>query len=899
MLRIVRRKIASSLSEIQLGEDFLYNSWLREHPHTNVAIGSLSSAVNESLQVGLSIDEPYASQHFFLLPEAELYPEDNIYFFQKVKTNAIFFTLLIVPSKVFYHNDLEQHRQIVNSVNYDFSFASGSGYDIPVRFALPEPVDYRFALIVPASKDYLESLRVKVVEIKLLKMDELFKGGGIKSGWFKIGLLDKLKIKKLKIKPITNRVPKIFKVRVPEVGKFRIYVSKLSMKEFNPARVSKTPNLSIKAPLRALNNFNFECTNSLKFYDAHSSGVEEVLTDELQSLKSPEAVKDVVSLILKKAHKVTWEKREKATIVLKKHEDEMAKFLSESDYAFLGAERGIDRIKASVAALDFLFNNKIIHSALIVSNKYEIGTEKIDPVLQNQNGWIGKLNTLAPGLSTSIIKGDDDERADAWHKSALVYLADYKTVVNDFNLNIVEQNRLNKFDCIIFDEVQEAFELEKSGDFLRAVKPAALWTLSSVIKEELIGKLNDAFNNDVAIGHKKLLKLNSVSSDDERIIINEYWLHFDEHQLFEYKETLKECRKELKRVLESGNPFRFQANIFTLLHQLYQVSNFAHGYDESPKSELLMHHLRIIKENEDKVIIISQYYRRGTKKLENLLDKQKISYVSAPNGLSNDELKKAISLFKTKKSVTAFVTNIKENRLDFGSFVVPYVIRFDSWWNPAVVFRTADMFDHNIPSDKNNKIRVFTYNMLDSIEEKVKVLMLERGLTDDNILQTLPVNKFNELIRIEDWLEIFEMPVERTIDMDKLIADTVEQLRALSLADYRATLSRFFFVLGYTNIDILEHENSASFDITGEAKIGRAQVHLFGRVILEKEVTANHIRQLAIDTSGINGANIFIFTKGEFSDNSRKLAAIRKNITLMDDKRLAKYLVNLNLIQTS
>ena len=142
-----------------------------------------------------------------------------------------------------------------------------------------------------------------------------------------------------------------------------------------------------------------------------------------------------------------------------------------------------------------------------------------------------------------------------------------------------------------------------------------------------------------------------------------------------------------------------------------QETILAHGQDESPKSDLLLQHLEILKRNGKKAIIISQYDRQGTKKIERLLDMSKISYTTAPASLSADEMQKAIKIFKEKDSITAFLTNAKEVRLNLGDFVVPYIIKFDTWWNPTLIWQLQDLFKLSDDDLQKKNINVFSYKM--------------------------------------------------------------------------------------------------------------------------------------------------------------------------------------------
>jgi hypothetical protein len=105
----------------------------------------------------------------------------------------------------------------------------------------------------------------------------------------------------------------------------------------------------------------------------------------------------------------------------------------------------------------------------------------------------------------------------------------------------------------------------------------------------------------------------------------------------------------------------------------------------------------------------------------------------------------------------------------------------------------------------------------------------------------------------------------------------------------------FFFTIGYAKIKILKHKNSESFDITGEGKSGNQNVYLFSKVLLDEIITREKIKQIIADVSLAQKNNTFIITRGKFEKGCTEIA--KNNVTLLDVKKLAEYLVNLGLVQ--
>ena len=213
-----------------------------------------------------------------------------------------------------------------------------------------------------------------------------------------------------------------------------------------------------------------------------------------------------------------------------------------------------------------------------------------------------------------------------------------------------------------------------------------------------------------------------------------------------------------------------------------------------------------------------------------------------------------------------------------------------------MLWLTKNLFDLSESKNGENVINVFTYKMLDTIDELIKRILISKNLIDDNIISVIRPTTVNDLISVDEWLKIFDMPVnDEQENLQTLYDETVENLNNLSPKDFRATLSRFFVTLGYTNIKILEHENSESFDISGKGKSGNQNVQLFSKVLMDEIITRKKIKEIIFDVSSSQKNNTFIITRGKFENGCTEIA--KNNVSLLDVEKLAEYLVNLGLVQ--
>ena len=908
MLRSVRKKLASTITHIEGAEDFYFSSWLRMPKDEQVELGEITSSLQDTSHLEQDIPLPDNREALIGLGSSEVLPEIVNYNFSKIKSNTVFFMMHTVSSKTITISEIEPKPAGYTAKMIEFLLPDAAIRDIRLKFFTYEPVEYKmlidypapasykFNLDIPEVTDRLSEMVPEVYNIDLLKVEEFEDAVGVVEIYkIDISSIIKGKSKKIAIQKI-KKPKKVYKVKVPDMGKYASNLSEVRIKMLNSPDILETVRISFPDASILSEEVTLTATLPYKYYDASDEELIEVSDFQVNELKHPKAVKDILKFLLKNVHKVEWAKRKDPQFPLEKYEDAGAKFLAEHDYALLQDEFGLNKEKETIAAFKFLFDSRQFRSLLIVSPRNKIGNA--EHAIKHIKGadWSNELSRWAPELSYLHVCGRDDDRVGLWNKPALIYLVDYETIINDSSSNIVEAGQLNRFDCIILDEVQQLLQRgEKGSKLLSSLKPNALWALSSLIEPSLKEKVNKKLNEKIQIENAKIRSKEKIGGKAPLFIWKENWLSHDEEQVREYNETIVDCQKDLRRVLETGNPFRFQANIYTLLHRLKQVSNFAPGNSESPKTDLLCEQVSIIAKNKKKVLILSQYDRLGTKKIQKVLEEKGFNFILAPNSLSDEDMNKSLALFKNKKDITAFVTDAKLTRLKFSDYNIPYIIKFDQWWNPASVWEVEDLFDLSEDKSFKEKINVYSYRVYNSIEEGIKKLLSDKNLLNKNIMDILPPKVLDELVSVDEWLNFFNMP---TGEKDEKVLPAADQvlnfLKISTLNFFRTILSKFFYKIGYTNIDIVDEEGTSSFNVVGEGKRNKRSLYLYARIILDDIGKVKTVKEVSMEVGSSQNNKIFIITKGKFEKGCERI--IRDNVTLLDGSALANYLIHFGLI---
>jgi hypothetical protein len=162
-------------------------------------------------------------------------------------------------------------------------------------------------------------------------------------------------------------------------------------------------------------------------------------------------------------------------------------------------------------------------------------------------------------------------------------------------------------------------------------------------------------------------------------------------------------------------------------------------------------------------------------------------------------------------------------------------------------------------------------------------------------MEILPPKVLDELVSVDEWLSFFNMPTGEKEEKELPTADQALKLIKKSTLNYfRSILSKFFFKIGYTNVDIVDEEGTSSFNVVGEGKRNKRKFNLYARIILDDIVKVKTVKEVSMELGSSQNNKIFIITKGRFSKGCEKV--IRGNVTLLDGKALAGYLIHFGLI---
>ncbi len=921
----IRLKAAHYVSSVDGAENFLWNKWLRPADTELKVIAELNSELLNTDNIVLTILTPEIKSFTFRFVRVKTFKSSPKHLSIKSKTNRIFFgmgtTLLYsIPfkfsaelKKIFSAEEEYQNSSILYNINdenlkeidkqlipalQNFSEVLDNNYwtgenknkafvksinfehkpqirKVEYNINIPTSNETEFRFAEPQVEDHLAKLIPKIYNVELLTIIE----GNYLQGKYlqtKIDLLDSS--------------PKTYKAKVVEL----------------PEKTS-----TFEIPVLSDLHFQFYSTNPFQSLTADSVKEKEIEFTKLNlqdgrsklnqfkqfttslRIKQPMTVEtdpDILDKMLQPEINLSEEEENQLLKDLYPFQKEGAKFLAENKKAVLSDEMGLGKSIQAVLGLKYLFIKREIKSVLVLTNDYVKGDKIPARMFGSTDNWAGIFKSFTPDISFNIIRQDARNITKELNKPAQVYIISFPFLLKSLTENLITINKIKNFDCIILVDAEAALiKKESVNKFLKIKNPKYFWALTNEINaSEMINKLPES-SKIVSLGRSKT----EVQQQLPNLIRQDVWIDLDNDQKPEYDQLFFLAQSQIYDTLQTGNPFRVQAKVFSLLHQLKQVTNFASQKSTSYKTKLLMFHLSAIKNNKNQAIVFSLYDKFGTQKLTELFYKEKIKFTGFSDGMTKEEMEKAIIKFNNDKSITVFLAGTQHAAKYSHLPYAPYIIYFDQWWIPVSNWQ----LEEKIMSDKNSKpgINVYNYLAKDTIEEKLFQKLTEKDLLNKNITGTLGADNFSKLIAENEWLDIFNLQ-QKDSPKTETTDTSYNAVNSLSPSKIVEKVKLLFSNLGYQNVSAKEIEANRSYILQGE--------------LIKKGTRSGFTAQVNTSNNGVNTSTIknFIESANE-GGKPGKIFIITLNpnytdnkfsgsdeVTIINGNSLGKYLKMFQLI---
>ncbi len=221
----------------------------------------------------------------------------------------------------------------------------------------------------------------------------------------------------------------------------------------------------------------------------------------------------------------------------------------------------------------------------------------------------------------------------------------------------------------------------------------------------------------------------SIISDLPEKIEHDCFVELAKEQIALYQNVVDSMMKTLENAEEDS--IERKGLVLKMMTALKQVCNhpsqFLKKEDDrvelSGKTQMLIQLLRSIYENDEKVLIFTQYKEMGqilTRILEEEFDTTPLFLHGGVPRQKRDDM---VDEFQTKKHKKIFILSIKAGGTGLNLTAANHVIHYDLWWNPAVEAQATDRA-FRIGQQKN----VLVHRMISkgTFEEKINEMLQDK-----------------------------------------------------------------------------------------------------------------------------------------------------------------------------
>lgn len=580
---------------------------------------------------------------------------------------------------------------------------------------------------------------------------------------------------------------------------------------------------------------------------------------------------------------------------------EGVKFLMSNTHALLADDMGTGKTVMTIVALKLLLRSNQINKVLILcppSVLYE---------------WKNHIAEWAPELVACFVRGTQEIRSFEWNIQSHVYVTSYDTLRSDIENGLIPQEKWGVFDVVVVDE---AHHIKNSNTdrsrAIRKLQPKYRWALTGTPVQNKIEDMASIFAFlyphylDQPILYEEAIKQKvapyflrrrkmDVLKDLPPKLKQDIWLEMSDEQRREYNRVENEIVSEIEGMRERVT----KQHIFAKMHRLKQICNFPSNKGTSPKLDALKEQVEDISMSGNKVIVFTQYIEQGVDKLVSSL--QAYGVAEIVGGQSDSIRKGEIDKFRYTSNTSVLVASVKSGGEGLNLTEASYVVHFDHWWNPAVMWQAEDRA-HRRGQIKN--VNVYSYWMKDTIDERIYNILKNKGLLIQNVVDGLSEGVIDNLISLDDLFEIigvkkptkespqFDLKVWRGLSHEKIH----QRLYEIPAVEFEILIEHLMHYLGYPNVRVTKKSHDGGVDVIS-TRIGTkgteriaAQCKRYKQPIGVK-IAREFLGAIQDDKSIVKG---YLVTTSEFSSECISFC-LRHGIEMIPGAKIAEYVKQFGL----
>lgn len=580
---------------------------------------------------------------------------------------------------------------------------------------------------------------------------------------------------------------------------------------------------------------------------------------------------------------------------------EGVKFLMSNTHALLADDMGTGKTVMTIVALKLLLRSNQINKVLILcppSVLYE---------------WKDHIAEWAPELVACLVRGTQEIRSFEWSIQSHVYLTSYDTLRSDIENGLLPKEKWGAFDVVVVDEAHHIKNSETDRSrAIRKLQPKYRWALTGTPVQNKIEDMTaiftflyphyldqtlpyeDAIKQKVAPYFLRRRKMD-VLKDLPPKLKQDIWLEMSDEQRREYNRVENEIVSEIEGMKQRVT----KQHIFAKMHLLKQVCNFPSNKRTSPKLDALKDQVEDVSMSGNKVIVFTQYIEQGVDKLASSL--QAYGVAKIVGGQSDSFRKAEIEKFKNTSTTSVLVASVKSGGEGLNLTQASYVIHFDHWWNPAVMWQAEDRAHRK---GQLKSVNVYSYWMKDTIDERIYNILKKKGLLIQNVVDGLSEDVIDQDISLDDLFEIIgvKKPLKETPQFDSKvwrglsIEEIHRRLYEIPAGEFELLIEHLMHYLGYPNVRVTKKSHDGGVDVIstriGEKGTERvaAQCKRYKQPIGIK-IAREFLGAIQDDKTIVKG---FLVTTSEFSSECISFC-LRHGIEMIPGPKIAEYVKQFSL----
>jgi HJR/Mrr/RecB family endonuclease len=175
--------------------------------------------------------------------------------------------------------------------------------------------------------------------------------------------------------------------------------------------------------------------------------------------------------------------------------------------------------------------------------------------------------------------------------------------------------------------------------------------------------------------------------------------------------------------------------------------------------------------------------------------------------------------FKKEDGVPILLASVKAGGVGLTLTEASYVVHFDHWWNPAVMWQ-AEARVHR-PGQEAKGVNIYSYWMSDTIEERIHNTLEQKGLLFADIVDGLAESQIDELISVDEWLDMLGVKVKtqarletRRQDFRHLSLEVIrEKLYEISPSAFENLSKELLRSLGFPTVNVTGQSHDGGIDV--------------------------------------------------------------------------------------